>query len=74
MSKARGVLDGKFEVKLPKLGQMNFSGKVFVGDHLTLVDVRKNDTGEVLCIADNGYPPQVSQKFELTIHCKYSNP
>ena len=48
-----------------------FSGKVFVGDHLTLVDVRKNDTGEVLCIADNGYPPQVSQKFELTIHCKY---
>ena len=74
MSIVRVVLDGKFEVKLPKLGQINFSGKVFVGDHLTLVDVRKNDTGEVLCIADNGYPPQVSQKFELTIHCKYSNP
>ena len=74
MSKVRVVLDGKSEVKLPKLGLINFSGKVFVGDHLTLVDVRKNDTGEVLCIADNGYPPQVSQKFELTIHCKYSNP
>lgn len=31
----------------------------------------KNDTGDVLCIADNGVPPLVSQKFELTIHCKY---
>ena len=50
-----------------------FSEKQFIGDHLTLVDVRKNDTGEVLCIAENGYPPLVSQKFELTIHCKFQS-
>ena len=32
--------------------------------------MRKNDTGDVLCIADNKIPSAVSHKFELTIHCK----
>lgn len=61
--------DGRKMNFLSRSGEIR-SRKVFGGDHLTLVDVRKNDTGEVLCIADNGYPPQVSQKFELTIHYK----
>ena len=47
------------------------SGKSFIGNILTLVDVREDDTGDVFCIAENGYSPVVSQKFQLTIHCKY---
>ena len=48
-----------------------FTGKEFTGNNLTLVNVRKNDTGDVLCIADNKIPSAVSHKFELTIHCKF---
>jgi hypothetical protein len=44
--------------------------KEFTGNNLTLVNVRKNDTGDVLCIADNKIPSAVSHKFELTIHYK----
>ena len=48
-----------------------FTGKEYTGHNLTLVNVRKNDTGDVLCIADNKIPSAVSHKFELTIHCKF---
>jgi hypothetical protein len=50
-----------------------FADVVYMGNILTLVNVRENDAGDVHCIAENGYPPIVSQKFELTIHCKYIN-
>ena len=47
-----------------------FLGQVYNGPNLTLADVRNIDTGEIFCIANNGYPPSVSLKFELTINCK----
>ena len=50
---------------------LKLTGREFIGNDLTLVNVRKNDTGDVLCIADNKFPPPVSHKFELTIHCKF---
>ena len=47
-----------------------FAGKEFIGPNLTLAEVRSKDTGDIYCIASNGYQPSVSQKFELTINCK----
>ena len=58
-------------ISLMEKWSLYFIGKEFTGNNLTLVNVRKNDTGDVLCIADNKIPSAVSHKFELTIHCKF---
>ena len=42
----------------------------YEGKNLLLHNVRKTDSGQIMCIANNGFPPIVSRQFQLVVKCK----
>ena len=40
------------------------------GETLKLFDVRREDAGEIMCIANNSISPTISRQFKLVITCK----
>ena len=41
------------------------------GETIKLYNVRRDDAGEIMCIANNSYPPIISRQFQLRVQCKY---
>ena len=40
------------------------------GETLKLYNVRREDAGEIMCIANNGILPIISRQFKLIVTCK----
>ena len=42
------------------------------GNPLNLTMVSREHTGDYICIADNGIPPNANHTIKLQVQCKYS--
>ncbi len=40
------------------------------GEHLTLLGIRRQDTGAFMCIATNKVPPSVSKRIRISVNCE----
>ena len=44
---------------------------VWKGKNLNLINVRREQMGAFMCIANNNVPPAVSRRLLLTVICEY---
>ena len=41
------------------------------GETLKLYNIRREDAGEIMCIANNSFLPIISRQFKLVVTCKF---